>query len=97
MQNQKTEIVIRKNLLDLKYNKYLQYLNTAIIMLFTYFIGLTIAFITKQIDYKNINQLWLVMLLSIAITSTFIILMSKFKRSLTTITRDIEMLNINPS
>lgn len=37
---------IKKNLLDLQYNKYLQYYNTSTIILFTYVIGVVIGFIT---------------------------------------------------
>ena len=54
----------KKNLLDLEYNKHLQYYNTSIILLFTYIIGISIAFITKQIDYRNPRQLVMVAIVS---------------------------------
>ena len=55
---------VKKNLLDLQYAKYLQYYTTAVIILFTYGIGVAIAFITKQIDFYSIGQMLLVFLIS---------------------------------
>lgn len=40
--------IIEKNLLDLDYNMYLQYFNTCLIILSTYFIGLFTLLMTKQ-------------------------------------------------
>lgn len=39
---------IRKNLLDLQYTTYMQYFNTAIVVLCTYIVGVAIAIITQQ-------------------------------------------------
>ena len=64
----------KKNLLDLQYNKYLQYFNTSIILLFTYFIAVSIAFITKQINYKEPQQLFFIFLLSVL----FIVIVTNF-------------------
>ncbi len=83
---------IKKNLLDLNYNKYLQYFNTSIIILFTYIIGVFIAFITKQIDYKNPNQLVLVAFISMVIISMIITLMLKFRKHLAEIPKELKKL-----
>lgn len=94
MQNEELSDKVKKNLLDLQYNKYLQYLNTSIIILFTYFIGISIAFITKQVDYSNINQLLLVILISIAVSSIVVIFILRFKEGLLNITKEIKELKL---
>ncbi|HIH31907.1 TPA: hypothetical protein HA235_04315 [Candidatus Woesearchaeota archaeon] len=49
--------VVKKNLLDLEFNSYLQYFNTTIIILATYIVGLSLAIITQKINYTPfINQ-----------------------------------------
>lgn len=85
---------VKKNLLDLQYYKYLQYYNTSIIVLFTYFIGVIIAFITKQISHKNINQLLLVMAISITVISFIISFMLKFKEHLINILQEVKKLKL---
>ena len=50
---------VKKNILDLQYNKYLQYYNTSVIVLFTYFIGIGVALITEQVDFREGKQLLL--------------------------------------
>jgi len=92
--NNKINDKVKKNLLDLEYNKYLQYYNTSIIILFTYFIGVAIALITNQVNYKNFNQLFLVAIISIAIVSTIIILMLRWKSYLKDIPNKIENLKL---
>jgi len=59
------EFQIRKNLLDIQYNKYLQYLSMTIIISFTYFIGVAIAIFTKQIDLTVSLQRMLLAIVSI--------------------------------
>ena len=82
----------KKNLLDLDYNKHLQYYNTSIILLFTYVIGTFIAFLTKQIDYKNLNQLFLFTAVSIAFIAPIAIFMRKSKEQLIKIPGEIKKL-----
>ncbi len=79
-------IEIRKNLLDLKYNKYLQFYNTSMIILFSYILGLLISFLTNSIMYQN---LLLVSGVSIIIFSIILHLMIRFKRKLRIIPRQI--------
>jgi len=92
MPDEKLPDRIKKNILDLHYNKYLQYYNTAIIIFFTYCIGIAIAFITKQIDYKNLNQLLSVGFVTISFVSIIITLMLKFKKHLINILEEIKKL-----
>ena len=84
----------KKNLLDLEFNKNLQYYNTAIILLFTYIIGTFIAFITKQINYKNAVQLLLVIIISIGFIGVIIFLILKFKNNLAKISKEIKKLKL---
>lgn len=85
---------IKKNLLDLNYNKYLQYYTTTIIILFTFFIGLTLAFITKQIDYNNISQMILTAFISAIILSVLVILMLNFRSHIKNIPEEVKKLKI---
>ena len=83
---------IKKNLLDLKYSKYLQFYNTGIIILFTYLIGLTIALLTKQIDYTNINHIFKVSLISIIPLFLIVYFLLNCKKQLNEIPRQIAKL-----
>jgi len=83
---------IKKNLLDLEYNKYLQYFNTSIILLFTYFIGISIAVFTKQLDYNNWNRLVSVLVLSSIFLCTSFGFMLHFKYALVEIESEIKRL-----
>ena len=85
---------VKKNLLDLQYAKYLQYYTTAVIILFTYGIGVAIAFITKQIDFYSIGQMLLVFLISMAVVSVVVMLMLDFKGHLSNITAEIKKLDV---
>ena len=84
----------KKNLLDLEYNKNLQYYNTSIILLFTYIIGTFIAFITKQINYRDPKQLLLVALISIGFVGIITIFMLKFRENLIKIPNEIKKLKL---
>ena len=46
-------LLIKKNLLDLDMQKYLQLTTTSVIIAFSYFIGVFIVIITNQIDFSN--------------------------------------------
>ena len=83
---------IKKNLLDLHYTKYLQYFNTSIIVIFTYLIGLGIALLTKQIDYKNPAQLLLAAVITIMFLGAISILLIKFRGHLKSIPQEIKKL-----
>ena len=85
---------VKKNLLDLQYNKYLQYYNTSIILLFTYFIGVAIAFLTKQVLVSNASQLFLVSIITIIVTSFILLLMLYFKNHQENIFEEIKKLEL---
>ena len=86
---------IKKNLLDLQYNKYLQYYNTSIIVLFTYFIGAAIALLTRQIDYTSQKQMLLLGIISIPVITVCVLLMLKFRNHLKNIFLELRKLNID--
>ena len=85
---------VKKNLLDLHYNKYLQYFNTAKIISFTYLIGVSIAFITKQVNYKDPIQLFLIALISIGFLGVMSILLLNFKWHIDKIPKEIKKLSL---
>ena len=43
----------KKNILDLQFQKYLILASTSIIIMFTYLVGVGIAILTKQVDFKD--------------------------------------------
>ena len=84
----------KKNILDLSYNRYLQYFNTCIILLFTYIIGIIIGLITKQINYLDSIQLLIAILVTIIAFGLFVILLSYFHKHLKEIVEEIKTLNL---
>ena len=85
---------VKKNLLDLQYNKYLQYYTTSIIILFTFFIGVSLAFITKQIDMSEPKQFLSLSVISISATVLIILSMLHFKSHQQNILDEIKNLKI---
>ncbi len=85
---------VKKNLLDLQYNKYIQYYNTSIIILFTYFIGVAIAFVTRQININASSQFLVLGLISITVITIVILSMLYFKNNQKNILDEIKNLNI---
>ncbi len=63
---------IRKNLLDLEHQKYLQFYTTTIIIIFTYFIGVGISLLTKQIKPDQIIALLIISIIIIGIATAFL-------------------------
>ena len=58
---------IKKNVLDLNYNKYLQYKVTSIIVITTYLFAITIALITNELKLDNYIQMTVLAILSIVV------------------------------
>jgi len=85
---------VKKNILDLQYNKYLQYYNTSIIILFTYYVGVGIAFLTKQLNLGDSRQFLSFGLVSISITTVIILLMLNFRSHQQKILEEIKKLGI---
>ena len=86
---------IKKNLLDLQYNKYVQYQTTSIIILFTYYIGLTIVFLTEEIQIEDISQIIFVGVVSIVITFFILLLIMHYKKHQKNIFSEIKNLRLD--
>lgn len=85
---------IKKNLLDLQYNKYSQYFNTSIIILFTYVIGVVIGFLTRQIDYNKVGQMILLVTISSVVITIIVLIMLKCKNHQKNIINEVKKLKI---
>ena len=82
------QALIKKNILDLKYNKNLQYLNTTIICLLAFYIGISISFLTSQVK-PNLQKIIPLSLITSLFTSVSIILLLKFKNIMQNIENEI--------
>lgn len=85
---------VNKNLLDLSYNKYLQYYNTTIVVIFTYLIGVGITFFTKAIDYRQMQQIIPVSVISLMFLSILVLLLRNFKLHQEKIKEEMKKLKI---
>lgn len=94
MEDAKLSEQSKKNILDLQYAKYLQYFNTSIIIIFTYFIGLVIALFTKQINLADIRHLFLLVLASSLFLIVIIYLLLRFKYRMKNVIEEIKKLNL---
>ena len=83
---------IKKNILDLHHNKNLQYLNTCVIILFTYTIG--IAIFTKQLDFSKSIHTTTIFLTSFVLLIITSITMIKLKENINKIEEEIKTLKI---
>jgi len=57
----------RKNILDLQFQKYLTIASTSIIISFTYFVGVGIAILTKQVNLSDFISAGVLMVISLGI------------------------------
>jgi len=57
----------RKNILDLHFQKHLVIASSSLIILFTYFLGIGLAIITKQIDFNDLFVVINVAVISVAV------------------------------
>ncbi len=81
---------IRKNLLDLKHQRYLQYYSITIIITLTYFISIGIVFVTKQLDYKNLALLTIILAISLVVLGICRVLIIRFRNKMNLIYKEIE-------
>ncbi len=87
----------RKNILDLYYNKNLQNRNTTIILIFTYIIAISIAFLTNQLIITDIFDVYFSIVISGAVIITGLLLLNKFNYHLKKIPEEIKNISkINP-
>ena len=85
---------IKKNILDLEYNKILQYYNTCIVILFTYFIGVIIAFFSRQINFLEFKQFILILSFSIMFILLIFSALLRLRNSMNRIIQEIKQLKI---
>jgi len=57
----------RKNVLDLQFQKYLTIASTSIIIAFTYFVGVGIAILTKQVNLSDFISVGVLIVISLGI------------------------------
>ncbi len=57
----------RKNILDLQFQKYLTIASTSIIIAFTYFVGVGISILTKQVNLSDFISVGVLMVISLGI------------------------------
>lgn len=66
----------KKNILDLQFQKNLALASTSLIIFFTYLVGITIAILTKEIDWTNIiSMIFLAIISSVVVSVCFIFFM----------------------
>ena len=63
-------------------------------LMFTYFIGITIGFITKQIDITDIAQVFIIFVVTFGIFSILFAFIFNFSKHLNEITKEIKNLEI---
>ena len=83
---------IRKNLLDLKYTEYSQYLNTSIVVCLTFLIGILVTMLTQKLNVGDLRILSIILVSGgfIVIIGLFIF---NFKRRMILIVKEIRNLD----
>jgi len=87
-----TEINLKLKILELTFNKNLQYKNTLIILLFTYFIGVIISLLTKQLKVSNFIDMYLLAISTMFILGFGLILLNEFNSHLDRIIEELKKL-----
>lgn len=82
---------LKKNIMDLNYQKYLIIASTSIVLLFTYTVGIIIAFLSGQLKFTLINSFVMFILALFIIITTSYFLFSSI-REIKRIPRIIEKL-----
>ncbi|HIH25168.1 hypothetical protein J4476_06250 [Candidatus Woesearchaeota archaeon] len=86
------DVNIKKNILDLEYNKNLQHHNTIIVIISTYLIAIILALITKQIDYTSLKEFSILGVVTSLVIILNISLLIKFRERLKNIIEEIKNL-----
>lgn len=86
------KILIKKNLLDADLQKYLQIASTTVIIAFTYLIGISIAYLSNQIDFNNIVSMGSALLLTAIIIIPSYLLFRHSIKKIKEITKSIKNL-----
>ncbi len=85
---------IKKNILDLYFQKHLVIASTSIIIAFTYLVGVGIALLTKQIKLHDFTSIKVVVIFSILIISSCIILFIKASYQIRNISEILKTIKI---
>ncbi|HIH26051.1 hypothetical protein J4476_04040 [Candidatus Woesearchaeota archaeon] len=85
---------LKKNLLDLEYNKNLQYFNTCLVIIFTYLIGLIFAILSRQVDISNFLQLVILIIFTLVFLLIMFYFLIDLKTALNRIVKEIKELKI---
>ena len=70
-----TDTIIKKNVLDLEFQKYLIIASTSVITLFTFLIGVALAFLVKELHFKDLGTMIPLSILSIIVIVPCILLL----------------------
>lgn len=90
----KMKDILKKNILDLDYSKYLQYKLTSIIIASTYFFAVIIAWVTKQLNFGDVVQMSILFTLSIIVLAPCIYWFTYSNKQLNQIPESIKSLNL---
>ncbi len=85
---------VRKNLLDLYFHKYLSYKNTAIIMMFGYFVALLVPFLIGELSFFNLKDTFSVGIVSSFFISLTLLFLNNFNYHLKKIPKEIKKLDV---
>ncbi|HIH47844.1 TPA: hypothetical protein HA297_06140 [Candidatus Woesearchaeota archaeon] len=94
MYKQKNQDIIKKNLLDLDHTTYLQYTNTATVIMFTYLVGLLVAWLTNQISFSEPKHALKIVALTIVFFFITHGLLVHFYRKIKNIKEEIKNLDL---
>ncbi|HIG95663.1 TPA: hypothetical protein HA249_02100 [Candidatus Woesearchaeota archaeon] len=94
MYKQKNQDIIKKNLLDLDHTTYLQYTNTTTVIMFTYLVGLLVAWLTNQISFSEPKHALKIVALTIVFFFITHGLLVHFYRKIKNIKEEIKNLDL---
>ncbi len=83
----------RKNILDLTYQKHLQIATASVIVFFTIVVGLTVAFVTNQLQWSNSTHLFSVLAILALFGVSCLFIVSRSSRHMKKIIEAIEQLS----
>jgi NADH:ubiquinone oxidoreductase subunit B-like Fe-S oxidoreductase len=83
----------KKNVLDLAFEKNLQFYTTAIIFMMTFAVGVFIALVTKQVSVYDTNQMSVLIIVSIGFYILTGLLLLNFKKHIKRIPEEIKKID----
>ena len=94
MNSNNADSIIKKDILDLNYNKYLQYKITSVIVATTYLFAVAIALITDELKLDNYLQMGVLAILSIVVLTPciyFVISSSKHLNKIPNLMKELKV------